>query len=314
MAIDGNGTVLVRYSDPEAWVGKDISTQAITQQVLSRRRGTVEMAGPDGTRRLYAFTPLTDRSAVYVIVGIPTSQAYALANRVMTRSVMALAGVTVFALAAAWFVGNVFVLNRLNRLVATVKRLENGDLTARTKLRATDGELGKLGHAFDEMAAALEQRARALRTLNEELEQRVADRTRELQQKNEHMDADLAMAREVQQALLPHRYPTFPRKATAATSALGFTHRYLPSGAIGGDTFDALQLSDTEAGVFICDVMGHGVQAALVTAVIRGLVDELSPIAYDAGQFLTELNRALLGALHNVSTPMFASAFEAGGG
>ncbi len=309
MAIDGNGTVLVRYPDSGNWVGKDVSAEAITQHILNRRRGTAEMSGLDGTRRLYAFTPLTERSQAYVIVGIPTVQAYAQASRSLARNLVALGGVTVLALVAAWFIGNLFVLNRMKRLVAAAKRLEDGDLTVRTGLQPDGGELGQLGHAFDEMATSLEQREHALRTLNEELEQRVADRTRELQEKNQQMQADLEMAREVQQALLPHRYPTFPRKATAVESALGFTHCYLPCGAIGGDFFDVLQLSDTEAGVFICDVMGHGVRAALVTAVIRGLVEELSPMAYDAGQFLTELNRALLGALHNVGSPMFASAF-----
>ncbi|HUK84100.1 MAG TPA: SpoIIE family protein phosphatase [Verrucomicrobiae bacterium] len=309
MAIDGNGTMLVRYPDSANWVGKEVRALAITQQVLNRRRGTAETVGLDGAPRLYAFTPLTERSRVYVIVGIPTAQAYAEADHALTRNLAALGVVTVFALAAAWFIGDVFVLNRMKQLVAATKRLESGDLTVRTGLRADDGELGQLGHAFDEMATSLEQRERALRTMNEELEQRVADRTRQLREKNEHMQTDLEMAREVQQALLPHRYPTFPRQATAAESALGFTHCYLPTAAIGGDFFDVLPLSHAEAGVFICDVMGHGVRAALVTAVISGLVEELSPIAYDAGQFLTELNRALLGALHDVNSPMFASAF-----
>ncbi len=57
--------------------------------------------------------------------------------------------------------------------------------------------------------------------------------------------------------------------------------------------------------------MGHGVRAALVTAIVRGLVEELRPKAGDAGAFLTEINRALCRILKQTTTPLFASAFYA---
>jgi len=42
----------------------------------------------------------------------------------------------------------------------------------------------------------------------------------------------------------------------------------------------------------VCDVMGHGVRSALVTAMMRALVEELRALAADPGQLLTRLNRA----------------------
>src|SRR5262245_28356297 len=94
---------------------------------------------------------------------------------------------------------------------------------------------------------------------------------------NAQMRSDLDMARKLQQSLLPDRYPSFPRAAPPAQSALRFAHRFQPTTALAGDFFSVLGLSDTEAGVFICDVMGHGVRSALVTAMLRALVDELAP-------------------------------------
>ena len=108
-----------------------------------------------------------------------------------------------------------------------------------------------------------------------QLELQVARFAEELREKNAQVEADLNVAREVQGAFLPERYPTFPRNAPAKESALRFCHRYLPTGAVGGDFFDVLPISDTQAGVFICDVMGHGVRAALVTAMVRALAEEL---------------------------------------
>ena len=45
------------------------------------------------------------------------------------------------------------------------------------------------------------------------LEEQVAHYTDELREKNMQMEADLNMARVIQQAFLPHRYPTFPADA-----------------------------------------------------------------------------------------------------
>jgi serine phosphatase RsbU (regulator of sigma subunit) len=122
------------------------------------------------------------------------------------------------------------------------------------------------------------------------------------------MDEELAMAREVQLALLPQAYPVFPRTATEAASALHFSHRYLPEGRVGGDFFTVNQISDTQAGVLICDVMGHGVHAALITAVERVLVEEVQGFASDPGVFLAELNRRLHHFFQPLSTSMLATA------
>jgi serine phosphatase RsbU (regulator of sigma subunit) len=141
------------------------------------------------------------------------------------------------------------------------------------------------------------------------LEEQVARYTAELREKNAQMETDLNMARELQQALLPHQYPVFPRTSAPKESCLRFCHCYHPTTAVGGDFFDVLPLSDSEAGVFICDVMGHGVRAALVTAIVRALVEELTPMAGDPGQFLTQINRDLLRILKQTRMPLFASAF-----
>ena len=126
--------------------------------------------------------------------------------------------------------------------------------------------------------------------------------------KQAQMEQELALAREVQMALLPQSYPCFPRSATAAASALKFSHRYLPEGRVGGDFFTVTQLSDSQAGVLICDVMGHGVHAALVTAVERVLVEEIHGVANDPGAFLGELNRRLHHFFEPLPTSMFVTA------
>ena len=138
--------------------------------------------------------------------------------------------------------------------------------------------------------------------------EKLKEYTEALADQQAQMDQELALAREVQQALLPQSYPSFPRSATEAGSALHFSHRYLPEGRVGGDFFTITQISDTQAGILICDVMGHGVHAALVTAVERVLVDEIQGVAGDPGAFLGELNRRLHHFFEPLSTSMFVTA------
>jgi phosphoserine phosphatase RsbU/P len=121
--------------------------------------------------------------------------------------------------------------------------------------------------------------------------------------------ADLRMARQLQHAMLPHRFPTFPPTAGPDDTALRFHSRYVSTTELGGDYYDVLPLSDTAAGVFVCDVMGHGVRAALITAMIRALVEELLPVAHDPGQFLAGINHGLLAILKHAEEPLFATAF-----
>jgi len=141
--------------------------------------------------------------------------------------------------------------------------------------------------------------------------EKLKEYTDALAEKQAQMDQELALAREVQFALLPQSYPRFPRSATESASALKFAHAYLPEGRVGGDFFTIHQISDSQAGVLICDVMGHGVHAALVTAVQRVLVEEIYKVEADPGAFLGELNRRLHHFFEPLPTSMFVTAFYA---
>ncbi|MDO8542772.1 MAG: SpoIIE family protein phosphatase [Opitutaceae bacterium] len=133
----------------------------------------------------------------------------------------------------------------------------------------------------------------------------------ELQRRTAEMEADLRMARQIQEAFLNRAYPVFPRHVPAARSALQFAHRYLPTTTLGGDFFDFIQLSDTQCGVLVCDVMGHGVRAGLLTALVRGVVEEMGKRASDPAHVLSEINRSLMPIVEQTGQPVFTTAFFA---
>src|SRR5271154_1805228 len=64
------------------------------------------------------------------------------------------------ALIAAWFGGEHFILRQVRAISNAAQRLAGGDLTARTGLKDTDGELSQLARTFDMMAASLQERVK----------------------------------------------------------------------------------------------------------------------------------------------------------
>ena len=140
------------------------------------------------------------------------------------------------------------------------------------------------------------------------LEEKLARSTEELRRKNLEMDADLALARGVQLALLPQAYPVFPAGGPVDRSALKFCHRWIPSEKVAGDLFDVFPVGADAAGIFLCDVMGHGVRAALVTALLRGLVREQIQLADRPGRLLAAINRGLQTLLGQADDFVFATA------
>jgi len=129
-----------------------------------------------------------------------------------------------------------------------------------------------------------------------------------LQKKNQQIEEELKMARELQLAMLPQDFPSIVIGAGEG-EALKFYSYYMPSGAVSGDFFDVYQLSETAVGIFICDVMGHDARAALVTAMIHALVEDLCGVAANPGRLLSEINLALFKVFRQAGTTMFATAF-----
>lgn len=130
----------------------------------------------------------------------------------------------------------------------------------------------------------------------------------ELIEHNNQLAEDLNLANEFQLAFIQREYPAFPPGIEAADSALEFGHVYIPSGAVGGDFFEIFAVSMSRVGIFISDVMGHGVRSALIVATIRGLIEELGAIRYDPAAFMTQMNKDLSRIINHPGQTLFVTA------
>ena len=194
--VDRTGTVLARYPEPARWVGRSIASQAGFAELQSHPAGvTVDGRSLDGTAVVVGSIGLASLGGpaggppqAFVSVGIPTSTAYASADRRLRTDLLWLLAVALVAAAAAWF-GSGLVLGRLRRYVRAAGSIAAGNFSARTGPPYPSNELGDLGRAFDEMAAGVEERDREIRVLNEGLERRVTERTAEIEAVNRNLES-----------------------------------------------------------------------------------------------------------------------------
>ncbi len=81
------------------------------------------------------------------------------------------------------------IFKPLERMNGTIAEVEAGDLGARTGLQGASDEIGRVALHLDGLLDQLQQRDRELRQWNEELNDRVAERTRELELANRQIEA-----------------------------------------------------------------------------------------------------------------------------
>lgn len=97
----------------------------------------------------------------------------------------------------------------------------------------------------------------ALLRQSEKLDQLVKERTKDLEEINRKLLMDLEYAREMQCSFLPSIMPT--------DIALSFYSFYLPAERLSGDFYNIIELDKNNIAIYIGDVAGHGVSAAMLT-------------------------------------------------
>ena len=120
----------------------------------------------------------------------------------------------------------------------------------------------------------------------------------------ESIKSDLAVAREIQQAILPRTFPPFPENERA----LDLAALMEPAKDVGGDFYDFFRLDEEHIGLVMADVSGKGIPAAIFMAVSRTLVRTVGMQGYSPEETLRKSNELL--ASESVDC-MFVTVFYA---
>ncbi|MBC8011377.1 MAG: SpoIIE family protein phosphatase [Burkholderiales bacterium] len=126
----------------------------------------------------------------------------------------------------------------------------------------------------------------------------------ELAERHRLIEEDLRLARQMQLALLPEN----PLVVRAPGLRVETRHVYQAADLIGGDFFTTTCPGPGLLACGIFDVMGHGVRPALITAILRALMEESAVVAADPGAMLTHLNHSLRGVLRGSGDFIFVTA------
>lgn len=96
---------------------------------------------------------------------------------------------------------------------------------------------------------------------------------------------DGELAKQIHRSLLPQREVQFEGVATSGAS--------YSAEKIGGDCYDYLRFADGSLGLFIADVAGHGVAAALYMAAAKGALQAEAQRTSDPAELLANTNEVL---------------------
>jgi sigma-B regulation protein RsbU (phosphoserine phosphatase) len=153
----------------------------------------------------------------------------------------------------------------------------------------------------DQLEAPLLVRALSYAIERKRMQLEAARISDELRRQNDELNADLRMAQQVQIAMLP-------MGSTRSNGLVAFAHRYRPAGPVGGDFLTEICTAKGPCAAVLFDVMGHGVRAALVTGLLRALVDEARVLTLGPERFLTLLNRNLRSIFRQADQQVFVTA------
>ncbi len=176
----------------------------------------------------------------------------------------------------------IFALSRaVNRLTRATARVRAGDFSARIPVRRRD-QIGELQRSFNAMA--------------ENLQDLVANAAH-----SEALEKELAIARDLQQSLLPTDIPRGDH--------VEFATLFEPSAAIGGDYFDILRVDEERIAVVIADVSGHGLPTGLRMAMLKAALQILVEEAKGPQEILRRLDRMVRASSerHSFITSTIAS-------
>lgn len=104
----------------------------------------------------------------------------------------------------------------------------------------------------------------------------------ELIEKNKKMSKDLGFAKRIQEKILPNK---------EKLDNIAIDYIYRPSEMLSGDMFDVFYIDDENIGIYISDVSGHGVAAAMMTMFIRQTMRSIKDDIVSPSATLSELYR-----------------------
>lgn len=115
----------------------------------------------------------------------------------------------------------------------------------------------------------------------------------QINERNMQIERDLDIAGNLQECLFPATFPYI--------AGVSFSLRMKPAEKISGDFFDISLVSEKKFRIIFSDISGHGVPAALYSAMIKSAITSLEDTNLSPSESLAEINRYLIHSQKKMS-------------
>jgi len=180
---------------------------------------------------------------------------------VMVWIAASLVFVYLVALAIAFLLVGTIARN-VNRMTRASQAISRGDFSVRVQSKSRD-QIGDLARSFDGMAASIQSL--------------LAETA-----KKERLEGEIAVARTIQQKLLPAPAGKLP--------GFSFLALFQPLAEIGGDYYDYFPMPDGRTAVVAGDVSGHGLSTGLLAAMAKASLSTLIETGLTGSPLFARLN------------------------
>ncbi len=122
----------------------------------------------------------------------------------------------------------------------------------------------------------------------------------DLDDRYSQLHRELVIATELQKSFLPLSVPKYEH--------VDIDVLYRPSSYIGGDFYDFIRIDEQHLGVLLCDVKGHGVASAMITATLKFQLYDLKQYYLKPAELLEHLNDRLEQFFSSTGNDYFVTA------
>ncbi|HOT32600.1 MAG TPA: cache domain-containing protein [Petrotogaceae bacterium] len=254
----------------------------LSEQIASRSYSITQIKDFDGIDKYFILSEIKS-SGWFLCISIPQTE-------ISNNLNILLIGFTVFTTLSALIsmVIIYFLISGMIRpvisLTQAVKEFGDKKMHVRSTVYSQD-EIGELCNSFNKMADLIQDYSTTL-------ENKVLERTKELNEKNLKIQESIEYANMIQIAILP--------SDSEMKAFLGdYFVIWQPRDTVGGDFYWTKNFDDGFL-VMVGDCTGHGIPGALMTMAVNAIIDHITQdICHnDPARILTEMDRLVNQLLH----------------
>jgi phosphoserine phosphatase RsbU/P len=275
-----------------ALLSGDAKLKKLAEELLSGHSGVIRVKHLEllSDEPLWIFYAPLEETGWGLATAVAEDEILEFLKMQITRGTIGISILIILVIISILLIGT-HITRPILHLANIVKQLGGGNFSVNINNIKSQDEIGDLARAFKHMVEQLKYHIQVI--------------TRETASR-EAFESELRIAREIQSSLLPNVYPPFPDRNEFDLAALN-----VPAKHIAGDFFDYFFIDNDHLVLLVADVSGKGAPSAIVMAVTRTIIRNLSGSGMLPACLLQETNKTLLETrIENTFVTIFIAVYN----